>query len=290
MRILITGASGFIGSYFMKFFGDRGYEVVGVIRNKENINREYRYIIGDLADGLNTSENFDVIIHCAAELDKYPKNIEKYIIGNINATQNILNYAKKWDIKKIINLNSVRCFGRIQEDTLSELSPIVDPGYYGMTKTIAERLLLDSDIPTISLILPGIIGKDGHTPWLMRVSRDLLQNNSIDCYQPDAMFNNVMHIQTLAENVKKLLEVKIEKNENILLGCRNLMSKYDVLCLLKKGLLSKSLIRIINSEDISFYLNIDKAKKMNLFLPTVEAELGKLIEELREDAKSRECR
>lgn len=280
LKILITGASGFIGAYFMDFFYMQGYDVVGIIRDEGKIRKGFRYIVCNLAEGINLEEKFDVIIHCAAQLDKDPVGMEEYVKGNIILTQQILNFARKANVNRIINLGGVRSFGRIKEKIISESTPMFDPGYYGVTKWVAERLLLDSEINTISLILPGIVGKNGHTPWLMRVSRDLLENKPIDCYEKDAMFNNILYVGTLAEVVHNILGSEIEKNEKILLGSRDPIRKFDVLCHLRQGLGSSSEIRIKDSTDNSFYIDVSKAKKMNIVLPTVEEELDKLIQEI----------
>ncbi len=280
MKLLITGANGFIGAYFMEYFSSIGHEVTGTIRNEKNARGGFRYIVGDLAEGFQTQECFDVVIHCAAELDKEPKGMEQYVRGNILAAQKLLEYARCGGTGRIINLNGVRCFGKVRDTMISEYTPIYNPGYYGLTKAIAESLLLDSDIAVISLILPGIVGRNGHTPWIMRVSRDFLANKHVDCYDPDARFNNIVHVDTLSKIVQKLLDAKINKNERILLGCRDYARKYDVLCFLKKRLNSTSDIKIINSTETSFCLDLMKAKTMQLPLPNVEEELEKLIKEL----------
>ncbi len=281
MKILITGANGFIGSYLMEFFSERRYEVVGTVRSEENIKKGFKYIVGDLSDGIKTEGGFDAIVHCAAELDKEIKPMERYVKGNIIATQKILEYARKYNINRIINLSGVRCFGKVIDNVISESTDAYAPERYGMTKAVAEKMLLDSEVPTISLILPGVVGKKGHTPWIMRISRDLLENKTIDCYDPDAVFNNIIHVGTLAQNVEMLLTSTIVKNERVLLGSRNFISKYDVLDFLRKGLNSNSDIKIVESTYKSFYLDVSKAKNMNFILPTVEQELEKLIEELK---------
>ena len=282
MKILITGASGVIGSYLMQFLWKQGYEVVGIVRN-ENAKREgFRYIVADIAKDVSVEEHFDIVIHCAAELDTKKNNLEQYITGNIFGTQNVLNYVRKHKIGKIINLNGVRSFGNVRDRVISESTPLYAPEGYGLTKFVAEKLLLDSDISVISLILPGVIGKNSQGPWLMRVSEDLIQGKMIDCYEPNAFFNNVIHINTVARVIHDFLNIDIKENQRILLGSTNYMTKYQIISFLKKGLESHSQINICNSNNISFYLDLTKAQKMNVKLCTIQEELSKLLVDLKE--------
>ena len=71
MKILITGASGFIGSYLFKSFLNSGKNVYGIVRKKSNIpflkDNSDRLIISDLTDFNNLDrlipKDIDMIIH-----------------------------------------------------------------------------------------------------------------------------------------------------------------------------------------------------------------------------------
>ena len=64
MNILITGASGFIGSYLFKFFNEKGFNVYGLVRKKPSI--EYfnkfnnKLIISDLNDLKKLQKNTQI--------------------------------------------------------------------------------------------------------------------------------------------------------------------------------------------------------------------------------------
>lgn len=127
MNILLTGASGTIGTRLLEKILKSEYNVIGVDRkeNKWNISLNSRTIKRDL---LNPStfeklpKDIDLIIHFAAnarvhELNKNPK----LALENIITTFNILDFARKKKIKKIIFSSSREVYGNLlDEDSIKE--------------------------------------------------------------------------------------------------------------------------------------------------------------------------
>ncbi len=277
MKILITGAGGFIGSYLMDYFSELGYETVGVIRTQKGMGHR-RCIICDISKEVCLNEQFEVVIHTAAE-SKPGKSMDAYIGSNILGTKNIVRYALNRG-SKIIFLSSTSIFGKVQGNILSESSEVNCPDNYGISKLVSEKLVLESDVKSISLSLPGVVGKYDGSPWLMRVGKAMLGGQTIDCYDPKAPFNNVIHVNTLAACIRVIIERNLFCNGRILMGSVDRLEKYEVLSSLKCLLLSQSDIQIINKGLNSFVLDVSKAKQMGLPLNTVSQELLKLADDL----------
>ncbi len=116
MKILVTGSSGFIGSYIVDKLLEEGYETVGIDLwfNKEDLyyqleNPKFEFVKGSiLNEDLMKSliSDCDAIIHLAAILGT-SETIEKYDIvkvieTNILGTAKILKWASQNDIEKMI--------------------------------------------------------------------------------------------------------------------------------------------------------------------------------------------
>jgi len=278
MKILITGAAGFVGSYLMEYFSSMGYEVTGLVR-KPLEGEEKRYIVCDLVD-FTSQEHFDMIIHAAAKFGGENHNIADYVHDNIQGTADLLKYASGTGCK-MLYLSTTSSFGTVTREVLSEDSEMNSPGYYGLTKYVAERLVLESTVPSVSFVLPGVVGKKAWNPWLMRITRDLLEHKKIECYDPQAPFNNTIHVHTLAQCIQCVIEHNLFCQERVLVGSSNVLRKYDMLLYLKELLASRSEIEIVKSAANSYSLNLDKAKNMGLPLNTLEGEFTNLAHDFK---------
>lgn len=263
MKVLITGVSGFIGSYLAKEFSDSGIEIVGVVRKNNYKNSlNYDIISCDLSQGLSYNKPVDVIIHASANSSNKNSSLQSYISDNIIATQKIIEYAYQYNVNKIIYLSAVSIYGDIDCNILNEQTSIINPSYYGLTKYISESLLKDSKyLNCISLVLPGVLGCNQSNAWLFSVGEKLLKNETVEIYNADKLFNNLVYISDLKVFIKELIYTKFENFEKLFLGSKNCMKIIDICTLLKELLNSKSYIVENKSNNKSFVISIEKALK-----------------------------
>ena len=110
--ILITGATGFIGSSLSDFLLAKRYKVRRTART--SIGKSYfKLDLENSSDIKNSCKNINTIFHLAAQSDIVP-SIEKpvdYIETNFNGTLNILNLMNRFKIKKIVYAASSSCYG-----------------------------------------------------------------------------------------------------------------------------------------------------------------------------------
>jgi nucleoside-diphosphate-sugar epimerase len=82
MKILVTGGSGFLGKHILHFF------------KADDFSRRSNLDILNIQD-VSMVENYDVVIHLAAFLDKSPGNAEECFLTNVEGTVNILRAMKE---------------------------------------------------------------------------------------------------------------------------------------------------------------------------------------------------
>ena len=152
MKILITGAAGFIGANLCKYMLEKGYTVVGLDNFatghsynleefKEHVN--FSFIEGDIRDldtCLNSTEKVDYVLHQAA-LGSVPRSILDPITSNeVNVTGflNMLEASKQNNIKRFVYAASSSTYGdsktlpKIEKNIGKPLSP------YAITKYVNE--------------------------------------------------------------------------------------------------------------------------------------------------------
>ncbi len=159
MRILVTGCLGFIGSYFVKYILDNfaNVEVRGFSRDSDqrsmlrlseegyDHNDRFRLIFGDLSSGISgLCEHIDVIINFAAKtfVDHSIKDAKPFIESNIIGTYNLLEEARKYNVKKFCQISTDEVYGAILKGAYKEDAPLNPTNPYSSTKAAADLLVL----------------------------------------------------------------------------------------------------------------------------------------------------
>lgn len=150
-KILVTGSSGFLGQYLVRFLAEKGYSVLAHTRkaqifahpNISNIN----FDLNDNLDSVDLSE-VEVIIHCAGRahvMDETAASpLEAYRQTNVLGTLNLAKKAVQCGVKRFIYLSSIKVNG--EQTTTQAFHPndhvhTDDP--YGLSKYEAEQALLE---------------------------------------------------------------------------------------------------------------------------------------------------
>ena len=150
MKVLVTGANGFTGSYLVKHLLKKGYIVKGLVRRSADTRAlkdlGIEIVYGDLAE----DENFDaqlngveIVFHVAAafRVENVPR---KYFFDvNVEGTRKLLESAKKNNVKRFVHCSTVGVQGEISDPPAKEEAPYNPGDYYQESKVEGEKLALD---------------------------------------------------------------------------------------------------------------------------------------------------
>ena len=163
MKILITGAAGYIGSHVAKQVLETTNFKLSVLDNLstgniEAINslkkiRDFDFIKLDLKEFSKVKKTleekrFDAIIHFAAYsiVSESMQNPYKYYLNNTVNTTNLIDCAIKTGVKRFIFSSTAAVYGDIQENiNIKENFPTNPINPYGMSKLMREKILQDSN-------------------------------------------------------------------------------------------------------------------------------------------------
>lgn len=162
MKILVTGAAGFIGSSCAAFLRNLGHEILAVdnfspyystdlkkLRVQEFLDKNSVNLLNlDLANrsavlNLCLKENFDSVVHLAAQPGvRLPlEDYFYYDTNNLMAFSNILTASAQTNVRNFLYASSSSVYGNIESRSMSESNKCLNPvSYYGATKLSNEYL------------------------------------------------------------------------------------------------------------------------------------------------------
>jgi len=148
--ILITGATGFIGTHvFKRFLKSAESKKIQILlsEHKRHLIKKYpdiHYVFGDITEKSTIEKavkNVNVIIHLAS------KNIDKDNTGftkiNVEATKWLCDAAYKAGVKKFIYLSSVGVYGHKMLIDADETEAIIPDTDFSSSKATAEKIILE---------------------------------------------------------------------------------------------------------------------------------------------------
>lgn len=158
MKIIITGGLGFIGSNFIRYvIGKYNYDIINIdkitycgnLKNLKDIekNPHYKFVKGDICDKKIVEgivSRCDIIINFAAEshVDRSINNPDDFIRTNIFGTYTLLEAAKKYSIKRYIQISTDETYGSIEKGYFKETDALNPSSTYSASKASADLLAM----------------------------------------------------------------------------------------------------------------------------------------------------
>ncbi len=266
MRILITGANGFVGKNLSEFLEQKGHETIKLTRKE-----------ADLADNKSVdkflqsfSQEIDVIIHTAFKLCSVEQSEQEQMQNfkdNISITENVIKIAKQLNPKKLINFSSMAVYPNVNGSysEISEIRPSQNPeGMYGLAKFVSENLITLNlkNIQHIHLRLAQVYGEGMRSDRIIPImKKELEEKNTITVFGMGERVSCFINIEKLCNIILKLLAKDIKGIFNV--GDENISYLELAQKIIKKyGNEKSKTIKIDKGSRAKFYLNCDKLKNI----------------------------
>ena len=290
MKILITGSSGTIGTRLFEKLLENNYGGVGFDKkeNKWHENLNKLTVVGDLLkkeDIEKIPSDIDLIIHLAANARVYDLVIEPDLAkDNIITTYNILEFAKKNKIDKIIFSSSRETYGNRKKIKAKENDVDIQfcESPYSASK-IADEVLVYSyqkcyKINYIVLRFSNVYGMyDESNRFIPLMIRKMKNKEKVEIFGKNKLLD-FTYIDDCVDGIIKSIE-KFDKvkNNTFNIASGKGQKLIDVAKIIKKELKSKSKILLRanrTGEVVKYVANISKAKKMLEYKPIFEIKKG----------------
>jgi len=281
MKMLITGANGFLGQNLTLFFAEKEHDIIACNRGSCRIPERlpFQYYSADLIDEivvLNMIADVqpDIVIHAAANSkpDECAANKDACLLQNVEATKYLLmalhaNHSFK---SLFIYISTDFVFGENGPHSENDLT---DPlNFYGESKLMSEQLVEQSGLP-YAIIRPvfiyGPVWEGIRPTFLHRIKDNLEAERQIK------VVSDQIRAPTFVLDICKGIEAIINNRQQGIfhLAGKDLLSPYQMATAVGSFLgLNAALIENVTSE--SFIENVQRAKRSGLKINKAQSLLG----------------
>jgi nucleoside-diphosphate-sugar epimerase len=273
IRVLVTGATGFVGRHLVGKLRDAGFHVTAAIRRESDAALfEAQNIptwLSKPTGALDFIGPIDVVVHAAAKSQFPGVTVAQMSEDNVVLTRQLLDAAERGGTPMFIFLSSVSVYGTIGAGVVDETTPMTDPGDYGMTKRLSEMLVEERAraMSGLAIRLPAVIGDGAARHWLAKAVYHLARNESVSLFNPRAAFNNAIHIDDLATLIINAIRAPWAGFETLTVACAGELTVREVVERLRRGVGSASVLRETPSSKKSFTISFSRAAERFGFDP-----------------------
>ncbi len=320
MKILITGAAGFVGSHLSSLLAEEGHEVHGI----DNLSPYYapdlkklrlarllepkhiKFLNFDLLDGQTLRQflkknNYESVIHLAAQPGvRTPLNrSNEYIENNVQAFTNVLQLVTELEVPHFLYASSSSVYGNSKNIPYSETSEDIHPvSIYGATKR-ANELLAPAYVRESKTRARGLRFFTVYGPWgrpdmaYFRLINSGINKTEFTRFGDGNVKRDFTYISDITNQISGLLnELKSRErgfSDIVNIGGGNPHSLNDLIESVNSGLGSN--IQILSSgmnpnDTLYTCADVSLQKSLTGFIPKVSLEIG--IEETINWAKNKD--
>jgi 2-alkyl-3-oxoalkanoate reductase len=218
-KVLVTGASGMVGSHVCQFLVASGIEVTGMVRKTSSIDQlesmcgsgAFKIAYGDLSDPENLRsvvQGHDVVVHAAGIVDPLGSR-ERIYATNVEGTGHVLEAAIKAGCTQFVFISSLSVItGKRDQFNVNEEAPLRYCGEsYADSKVDAERLVMSKSGQgsiSVTSLRPGFIYGPGERAWMPRLIGNLKAGKAM-LIDGGTKETNIIYIENLCRAVASSL-------------------------------------------------------------------------------------
>jgi len=221
------------------------------------------FIGGYLAKHLNTE---NLVIHCAAA----PSYEE-----DLSLAKKVFDHAFE-SKSSVVFLSSISVYGDISESVVTEETIPFKQNSYAKAKWDIEGLLRTYDLNSLTLRLPGVVGLGAHDIFLSRTLAGIRRGELVKAYNPESLFNNVVHVGEVSGFIHKWSKNQIIGHNTVNLGSKEPITIREVVSLLG------GVADFIETNKKSFLIGIEKAVNLGFEPSTVRKSIKSYVSEFRQ--------
>jgi len=232
MKILITGANGYLGANLVEYFYEQGAEVYGLVRSLPDHAQIWQskfkhLVVGDIRDRqtIDALNQLDVkyVIHTISLDHKISQTTDSATVlaVNVQPTFDLLKIFSAKAIEKFIYFSTQQVYGRLKPIDITEDYPTTPLNIYGLTHLMCEDICnyFNSTTKTrcLNVRLSNSIGKPvflHNNCWWLVVNdfcRSAMQQKHIKILSDGSPQRDFIHMDDIAKGIEILLKNSIDQ-------------------------------------------------------------------------------
>lgn len=211
-KVLVTGATGFIGGAVVKTLAEKGWDVTKAVRDVD-AEDDFKNLYLDLSKpesilSLSNNEKFDVVVHIGAYIGFSGQTESELFVPNVLSSGCLAYLAREWGAQFVFA--SAAIVHGARATLIGESSPLNTDTAYAKSKWLAEEMIKASGVYYCNLRIAGVFGKNG--------PEHLGINRSIDCALKGKVpvqigrgsaLRNYIYVEDVAETISYVVEQKL---------------------------------------------------------------------------------
>jgi dTDP-glucose 4,6-dehydratase len=222
MKLLVTGAAGFIGSTYARIAADAGHELTildkltyaGRRENLEGV--EHRFVEGGIEDPAavrDAMEGADAVVNFAAEshVDRSIEGQDPFVTTHVIGTSVLLAATRELGVGRYLQVSTDEVYGSIESGSFTETSPLNPSSPYSATKAAGD-LLVTAHVHTHGIEASICRGSNNYGPrqypekLIPLMTLNALHDDSLPVYGDGRQVRNWLYVEDFARAIHLVLE------------------------------------------------------------------------------------
>jgi dTDP-glucose 4,6-dehydratase len=220
VKLLVTGAAGFIGSTYVRLVGDE-HEVVVLDKltyagRRENLPEDVELVVGAIEDRalvMELAEGMDAIVNFAAEshVDRSIADQDAFARTHVIGTSVLLDAARERGIRRYLQVSTDEVYGSIPEGSFTETSRLDPSSPYSATKAGGD-LLVSAHAHTYGIEALICRGSNNYGPrqypekLIPLCVLNALHGDKLPVYGDGRQVRNWLYVEDFARAIQTVLE------------------------------------------------------------------------------------
>jgi dTDP-glucose 4,6-dehydratase len=222
MKLLVTGAAGFIGSTYARIATDAGHQLTVLDKltyagRRENLEGvEHRFVHGGIEDPekvREAMEGADAVVNFAAEshVDRSIAGQDPFVTTHVIGTGVLLDAARELGVGRYLQVSTDEVYGSIESGSFTETSPLNPSSPYSATKAAGD-LLVTAHVHTHGIEAVICRGSNNYGPrqypekLIPLMTLNALHGDSLPVYGDGRQVRNWLYVEDFARAIHLVLE------------------------------------------------------------------------------------
>lgn len=267
MNVLMTGATGFIGSHLIERLLCEGYRVKALVRPETDSSwlaaRDVEVVRGDVRDAHavdRAAKGSHIIYHLAARTSHGNQPVTETYPVNIEGTANVARAALKAGVARFVLASTTGVYGPVKNRSISESTEVRPYSAYTVSKVQAERLVLSHhashSLPVVVARMTSVFGT-GYKSWL-----GLFQAIAAGRFRMIGSGNNYRHPAEVSDIIEGLFlcgTVKGIEGKTYILAGNEPIRLHDMIQTIREELAAPTLPRPLPAWPLRLYKHFNEA-------------------------------